>query len=622
MNRVGRRVKNFSLFGRMLSHRKGSVAVYVALVTPILIGIGALTIDLGRLISLNTELQSAADAASLACARELDRRGGSRDRCAAAALNAVKNIETFAAEGLSPTDLVDSRFCDPLPAPPNIPCIRTLKELPDLDSEPILPKHETFDDDDAFYGQVFIRERQINNILIRLATFGGVEALSSTSANAVAGQNQVFCDVPPMFMCNPTEDPLNTNEEEAVNTAILRGRQIRSFLQASGQYTNGNFGLLCPLGSENNCGANAVKTSLASVGGTCLGVETVQTKTGVALQQVRAGINARMDFWQPQSVMPQGGAAWRTLDGFQPAVNVTSGRPPSPGDIAGNVICSPKEVKDCSPGSGNTCNAGEQNKYTAVKLPRDQCHLDDNCATALGNVDGNAKYGNSRITDPASWFDLGFSGPTWNYRNYYRINHGCDLVANPKSDIDACKPADWVAVTGAGLFTPAAWPPTRYETYRYEIERTPPTAIVTKNKVILACPDGDIDCPAGGLPAVQTSEDGTTSAPSGLGCYLGTQPAIPGYNYFANDKKLDLALLRDRRIFPIAIANCNAIVNNGGSTNGTFGFKPSEFIFLFLTEVMKEPGGGDASIYVEILGTLDEGSMDKIIRDVVQIYRR
>ncbi len=35
---------------------------------------------------------------------------------------------------------------------------------------------------------------------------------------------------------------------------------------------------------------------------------------------------------------------------------------------------------------------------------------------------------------------------------------------------------------------------------------------------------------------------------------------------------------------------------------------------------MKNPS--DSEIYAEIVGTLDEGAMDNLVRDVVQLYRR
>ncbi|MCH8859158.1 MAG: pilus assembly protein, partial [Proteobacteria bacterium] len=231
-----------------MGNRKGSIAVYVALVTPILIGIGALTIDLGRLMSLNTELQSAADAASLACARELDRNSNARARCYAAALNAVQNRETFAAEGLSATDIISDTVCEDPPVPP---CIRVLSSLPASDTEPITAAYVAASDDEARYGEVFTRARSVNNILIRLATFGQSAAYSTTDAHAVAGQNQVICNVPPMWMCNPTEPTTNTNLELGVDLSVLETRSMAMFLQTGSQTVPGNFGLLCPAGAED-----------------------------------------------------------------------------------------------------------------------------------------------------------------------------------------------------------------------------------------------------------------------------------------------------------------------------------------------------------------------------------
>ena len=82
----------------------------------------------------------------------------------------------------------------------------------------------------------------------------------------------------------------------------------------------------------------------------------------------------------------------------------------------------------------------------------------------------------------------------------------------------------------------------------------------------------------------------------------------------------DLALLGDRRILPILIANCNALEANGISTNGKFSFAVTEVGFVFLTEPMEQPPA--AEIYSEILGTLDDGAQDLIVRDIIQLYRR
>ena len=78
-----------------------------------------------------------------------------------------------------------------------------------------------------------------------------------------------------------------------------------------------------------------------------------------------------------------------------------------------------------------------------------------------------------------------------------------------------------------------------------------------------------------------------------------------------------MTLLQDRRLMTVAIANCNALEANGIGTNGKFSFKIPELVYVFLTEPMKNPS--DSEIYAEILGTLDEGAMDNLVREVVQL---
>ncbi|MCH7692767.1 MAG: hypothetical protein IID50_04905, partial [Proteobacteria bacterium] len=210
-------------------------------------------------------------------------------------------------------------------------------------------------------------------------------------------------------------------------------------------------------------------------------------------------------------------------------------------------------------------------------LPRDACHLNGTCDTAPGNINGNDRIGDAN----------------WDHLEYFRINHGCNQSANP-----TCKPADWDALTGA-----AGWPPTRYEVYRYELEQTPDVMVEPAQTIY----------DAGGTAVATTVENGQTQ------CFLGTPPPIPGYNYYPG-KVRDLALLGDRRVLPLAIANCNALVANGTSTSGKFSFRPPEFVYVFLSEPMKNPS--DSEIYAEILGALDEGAVDSLSRDIVQLYRR
>ncbi len=118
---------------------------------------------------------------------------------------------------------------------------------------------------------------------------------------------------------------------------------------------------------------------------------------------------------------------------------------------------------------------------------------------------------------------------------------------------------------------------------------------------------------ADGNPNGTTAENGRSE------CFQGTPPEIPGYNYYPG-KQRDLTLLGDRRVLPVAVANCNALEANGTSTNGKFSFRPAELAFVFLTELVDNPPNSE--IYAEILGGLDEGAQDALTRDVIQLYRR
>ncbi len=578
-----KRAKAAESLRSLARHVRGTVAVYVAITAPVLLGIGALTLDLGRLMTVSTHLKSAADAAALAGADSLDRFAGSRDRARATAKDAVTNFQTFAADGAE-VEILTVDCADP----PVAPCIRFLKDLPLSDADPITAANLAATDEEARFIDVHVGARTVTNVLIRLV---GGPATASTSATAVAGNDQVICNVPPMWMCNPTEGAANTELDLPMDLTVLEGKQMRLVKQAaSGLYTPGNFGLLCPSGTENDpkCGAGQIRDALGSTVGTCVGAGLVTTKTGVNLQMVRTGINARQDYFTQQARTKDGGAGtlpWRQLDGsldadgnptpdFTPAANVTQGGKPKGGG-----------------GNSTRCEYDTLPAAQAMGLPRDQCHLpeNDNCELN-GAVPGNKRVGDGN----------------WDYAEYFRINHGCDPSAYPPTN-PTCKPGDWKPADWYDVTGGADWPPTRYETYRYELESPPPADIVS--------PGQDIYDAGGTMLSDKTKEQGRTE------CFQGNPPEMPGYNYYP-DTVRDLALLGDRRVMPIIVANCYALENKGYKTQGKFSFKPYEIAFVFLTEPMEKPNTDKTAIYAEILGKVDDAAKDSLIRDIVQLYRR
>ena len=228
---------------------RGAVAVYVAIVAPVLFGVGALALDVGRLITLHTELQAAADAAAIAGARELTRLPGSIEKAKEAAAQAVENIQTFSTDGGGKVVVVNTQDCAKLGVNPPLgaACIRFLATLPADDDapidgtlydedDPVNSGNVATGDEDARFIDVHIGARDISNILFRLlVAFGqGLVATSTTSATAVAGQDQVICNLPPMFICNPTEPTGNPDEELPMNANALAGKQLKLFFQGGG----------------------------------------------------------------------------------------------------------------------------------------------------------------------------------------------------------------------------------------------------------------------------------------------------------------------------------------------------------------------------------------------------
>ncbi len=120
----------------LIRDARGAVAVYVAIAVPVLFGVGAMTLDIGRLITLHTELQAAADGAAIAGARELDRFPGAIKKAKEAAAEALKNNQTFATGTkqaiLDTTELQTDCRLDPALG---VPCIRFLRSLPQNDGK-------------------------------------------------------------------------------------------------------------------------------------------------------------------------------------------------------------------------------------------------------------------------------------------------------------------------------------------------------------------------------------------------------------------------------------------------------------------------------------------------------
>jgi hypothetical protein len=196
---VGRR----TLVARLWRERRGAAGVWFALTSFILIGVGAFSIDLGRLYSLHTDLQKVADGLAIAAARELDGMGIGSDAAIARSLRAidlaqidlVHNIQTYAPGGADvaagcPSCLV--RFFDVLPPDDcalTDPCVYDAEYFL-YETNDLTPPADDALSARAHYVQVTVETRTIVNTLIRILR--GPDS-SSTAATAVAGVESFLC---------------------------------------------------------------------------------------------------------------------------------------------------------------------------------------------------------------------------------------------------------------------------------------------------------------------------------------------------------------------------------------------------------------------------------------------
>ena len=84
----------------------GLMAPYVAVMLPVLVGFALLALDGSRRMSLQTQMQAAADSLALAGARELNKEAGAESRAISAMANAygsTKSANTIFGVGSSPT---------------------------------------------------------------------------------------------------------------------------------------------------------------------------------------------------------------------------------------------------------------------------------------------------------------------------------------------------------------------------------------------------------------------------------------------------------------------------------------------------------------------------------------
>jgi Flp pilus assembly protein TadG len=371
---------------RLLRNEKGAVAPIVALSLVGLIAAGGLAFDYARMVSLDTELQNAADQAALAAATQLDGESDSITRAETAGNSLVQNLSLISNDGSGPLLSIEtfSFFQDPE------------KTIPATTGP------------EARYVLVQVQARAVNYALtpvVSLFNSGPMTAL------AFAGLGSALCNVPPVMMCNPAEPTTNMDIFLPFDGDSLTGKGV---LLTNGQAdTPGNFGFIK---TSTKAGADALAKALAyddRPPSECLPLTSATTEPGV-MNSVFEAINVRFD------ISVNGGIC--STDTCSASSNVRKDLVKATG--SGTNACRLHNQGFSYPNNNprpyapTTAQVLTSNYPDVMGHPRDLCHAvpksnSDRCSQRIAN--GN-----------------------WDRDAYFRVNHGFTSRAA------------WQAATGLG----------------------------------------------------------------------------------------------------------------------------------------------------------------------------
>lgn len=357
----------------------GAILVLWALFLAVAMGFIALTFDLGRVASTQSELQSFADQVSLASAGELDGRPDAITRATAAAANLITDSQTYA-EGTTVLGGAASytlTFLSALPADDRAAATAT-----------------TTDPRAARYVRVTVAERTVRTPFAAAnAALNGnpTQNVSSiVSASATAGMTSWACDVTPLMFCVPNDTWRARNN---IGDQIL----LRSGGGGSA-WGPGNFGFLdvtsLPVDSTGPCnGLNGAQLFRCLVGAErgitgCIRTDAgVDTQTGQRVGLAEA-FNTRFDIFQGS----MGGE--RTNDDYRPA---------------------PNTVQGTLPRGGGTCRGNNTDVSDALPLPRDTCLISGSCGRFGNGSWDRAAY---VVANHGGNYPTGTSGSSTRYEMY------------------------------------------------------------------------------------------------------------------------------------------------------------------------------------------------------------
>lgn len=281
----------FRRISHFLHASDGSILPMVAISLAAIFGLIALSFDVGRIASTQSQLQSFADSVALAAAGELDGQSDAITRATARAEDLIEGHQSFASGG---HQLLGAGSFS----------LTFLSGLPNDDTAPVDP-FKTTDPAAARYVRVSVpgadpAKRTVNMTFgaVLGALIGSPVADANISAEAVAGNTSYACDIMPMMFCLPSAD---YNAYDHVGDMIV----LRSG-GGTAAWGPGNFGFLDPakyydpngVCSTQN-GAKRDACILAAQGAVtqCFAERGVDTLTGQRVGIEDSVFNVRFDIY-------------------------------------------------------------------------------------------------------------------------------------------------------------------------------------------------------------------------------------------------------------------------------------------------------------------------------------
>ena len=592
----------------------GLMAPYVAVMLPVLVGFALLAVDAARRMSLQTQMQAAADSLALAGARELNRQTGAESRAASAMANAyasTKSPNTLFGLGSSPTLTYTYVFYSSLSAA----------------SEGI-GGVAAGGDSDAKYVSVKIAPQSWSTIFPASFLANVSTNTVSAGAEAVAGfAGTSVCSVAPIFVCNPYEDGAgemtDTQATAALNAAfgnpaILR-RQLKLNRKSAGP---GHFGWLnTPDGCKD---AACMRTNVAGANGACYSDVGVSLAIGNE-NAVEPYFDTRFDLYSqdpPAALTNANPPAVNVRKGYLPGQKATAvdwcGAAPAgnsplyytyPSDrTAGTLTQNSATITDVADAKGVT--AGEPVVDAAGYL----ASASDNpvsvsgsagttvtvSAQAAGSQAGDAltiEWTTSGLPEDVAFPDLaGAEGNgQWDCADYWGINH-------PHGPAAATVGPALGGVCGPSAQTTVS----RYQVYRYEISLGAGAGGI-----------GDWSGRNGWASNGQADRQGTRNPPGKFqtesgGPYCANASGVNGVDTTTGGV--------DRRNLIVPIINCLAqtALGNIAGAGGSSQTPVAAFGKFFLTQPYSALK--DGNLYGEITGSVSSADNVKIF-NLVQLYR-